>query len=96
VREGFLRFPVLEVLRTFGSPWFQAEHVFTSLNRVLAQARTSLEQAVESQLYEPDLSTFYDVDSVWARYMPVPEIAIRVLSSLADQENATGMVGGGT
>ena len=50
----------------------QAEHVFTSLNRVLAQAGTSLEQAVESQLYEPDLSTFYDVDSVWARYMAVP------------------------
>lgn len=50
----------------------QAEHIFTSLNRVLSQAGTSLEQAVESQLYEPDLSTFYDVDTVWASYMPVP------------------------
>jgi enamine deaminase RidA (YjgF/YER057c/UK114 family) len=50
----------------------QAHHIFTALNRVLAQAGTSLEQAVESQLYEPDLGTFHDVDGVWVRYMPVP------------------------
>ncbi|MFI4988173.1 MAG: RidA family protein [Alphaproteobacteria bacterium] len=57
----------------YGSePEMQAEYVFQRLNRVLAQAGTSLEEAVESQLYEPNLSTFYDVDTVWARYMPVP------------------------
>jgi enamine deaminase RidA (YjgF/YER057c/UK114 family) len=50
----------------------QAEYVFDNLNRVLATAGTSLEQAVESQLYEPDLLTFHDVDGVWGRYMPVP------------------------
>jgi len=50
----------------------QAEYVFARMNRVLAQAGTSLEQAVESQLYEPDLLTFHDVDGIWARYMPVP------------------------
>ena len=50
----------------------QAEHVFERMNRVLAQAGTSLEQAVESQLYEPDLKTFYDVDGIWAKFMPTP------------------------
>jgi len=50
----------------------QAEYVFTRMNRVLKQAGTSLEQALESQLYEPDLLTFHDVDGVWSRYMPLP------------------------
>jgi len=50
----------------------QAEYVFDRMNRVLAQAGTSLVHCVESQLYEPDLITFHDVDGVWARYMPVP------------------------
>jgi len=50
----------------------QAEHFFDSLNRVLAQAGTSLENALESYLYEPDLRTFHGVDSTWAKYMPVP------------------------
>jgi len=50
----------------------QAEYIFARLNRVLAQAGTSLEQAVESQLYEPDLGNFHDVDGVWAKYMPTP------------------------
>jgi enamine deaminase RidA (YjgF/YER057c/UK114 family) len=50
----------------------QAEHVFDRLNRVLAQAGTSVENTVESQLYEPDLRTFYDVDTVWGRRMPTP------------------------
>ncbi len=50
----------------------QAEYIFTALNRVLKQAGTSLEQAIESQLYEPNLLTFYDVDKVWAKYMPTP------------------------
>ena len=50
----------------------QAGYFFDSLNRVLAQAGTSLEHALEAYLYEPDLKTFYDVDSTWARYMPVP------------------------
>jgi 2-iminobutanoate/2-iminopropanoate deaminase len=51
---------------------FQAEHFFSTLNRVLAQAGTSLEHALESYLYEPDLSTFWAVDSTWPRYMPLP------------------------
>ena len=57
----------------YGSePEMQAEYIFTRLNRVLGQAGTSLAEAVESQLYEPNLLTFYDVDTVWARFMPVP------------------------
>jgi enamine deaminase RidA (YjgF/YER057c/UK114 family) len=57
----------------YGSePEMRAEYIFTRLNRVLAQAGTSLAEAVESQLYEPNLLTFYDVDTVWARFMPVP------------------------
>jgi len=50
----------------------QAEYFFNALNRVLRQADTSLEHALEAYLYEPDLRSFYDVDSTWARYMPVP------------------------
>jgi len=50
----------------------QADYIFTRMNRVLSQAGTSLEQAVESQLYEPDLLNFHDVDGIWAKYMPVP------------------------
>jgi 2-iminobutanoate/2-iminopropanoate deaminase len=50
----------------------QAEHFFASLNRALAQAGTSLEQALEAYLYEVDLKTFYDVDTTWIRYMPMP------------------------
>jgi enamine deaminase RidA (YjgF/YER057c/UK114 family) len=50
----------------------QAEHVFDTLNRVLGQVGTSLEHALEAYLYEPDLKTFYDIDSTWARYMPLP------------------------
>src|SRR6516162_11757091 len=45
----------------------QAEYVFTRMNRVLKQAGTSLEQAIESQLYEPNLLTFHDVDGIWSR-----------------------------
>lgn len=50
----------------------QAEYIFTRMNRVLSQAGTSLEQAVESQLYEPNLLNFHDVDGIWAKYMPLP------------------------
>jgi enamine deaminase RidA (YjgF/YER057c/UK114 family) len=50
----------------------QAEYVFDRLNRVLAQAGTSLEHALEAYLYEPDLQTFNDIDTVWRRYMPLP------------------------
>jgi enamine deaminase RidA (YjgF/YER057c/UK114 family) len=57
----------------YGSePELQAEYIFSRLNRVLKQVGTSLAEAVESQLYEPNLLTFYDVDTVWARYMSVP------------------------
>lgn len=50
----------------------QAEYIFSRMNRVLGTVGTSLENAVESQLYEPDLLNFHDVDGVWAKYMPVP------------------------
>jgi enamine deaminase RidA (YjgF/YER057c/UK114 family) len=50
----------------------QAEYVYTRLDRVLAQAGTSLANAVEKQLYEPDLLTFHDVDKVGIKYMPMP------------------------
>ena len=50
----------------------QAEYVFDRLDRVLALEGSSVEQVVESQLYEPDLRTFYDVDTVWGRRMPTP------------------------
>jgi enamine deaminase RidA (YjgF/YER057c/UK114 family) len=50
----------------------QAEYVFDRLERVLGQVGTSVDNIVETQLYEPDLSTFYDVDSVWGRRMPTP------------------------
>ncbi len=50
----------------------QADYIFARMNRVLSQAGTSLEQAVESQLYEPDLLNFHDVDGIWAKYMPLP------------------------
>ncbi len=50
----------------------QAVYLFDTLNRVLGEAGTSLEHALEAYLYEPDLTAFYDVDSTWARYMPVP------------------------
>ncbi len=50
----------------------QAEYIFSRMNRVLSQAGTSLEQAIESQLYEPILLNFHDVDGIWAKYMPLP------------------------
>jgi enamine deaminase RidA (YjgF/YER057c/UK114 family) len=50
----------------------QAEYIFARLNRVLSQAGTSLENAVESQLYEPNLLNFHDVDGIWAKFMPLP------------------------
>jgi enamine deaminase RidA (YjgF/YER057c/UK114 family) len=50
----------------------QAEYVFDRMNRVLSEVDTSLENALEAYLYEPDLQTFNDIDTVWRRYMPVP------------------------
>lgn len=50
----------------------QAEYVYARLNRALALAGTSLENALECYLYEPDLSTFYDVDTTGLRFMPLP------------------------
>ena len=60
-------------LRNYGNDAeFKAEYIFNRLNSVLAQVGTSLEEAVKSQLYEPDLITFHDVDRVWGRHMPTP------------------------
>lgn len=50
----------------------QAEYVFDRLNRVLGTVNTSLQNAVEAYLYEPDLSTFNDIDTVWRQYMQPP------------------------
>jgi 2-iminobutanoate/2-iminopropanoate deaminase len=50
----------------------QANQAFDRLDRVLGQVGTSIQQTVESQLYEPDLNTFHDVDTVWGKRMPLP------------------------
>ncbi len=60
-------------LRNYGNDAeFQAEYILGYFNRVLAPVGTSLEHAVESQVYELDLITFHEVDRVWGRYMPTP------------------------
>jgi len=50
----------------------QADFILGNLNKVLAKAGTSLVEALEAQLYEPDLSTFHSIDRIWSQYMPVP------------------------
>jgi enamine deaminase RidA (YjgF/YER057c/UK114 family) len=50
----------------------QADFIFDNLNKVLAKAGTSLAEALEAQLYEPDLSNFHAIDRVWSQYMPIP------------------------
>ena len=66
-RQGVRGFP------NYGSDaTMQAEYVFDRLNRVLATAGTSLQNAVEAYLYEPDLGTFNDIDTVWRNYMQPP------------------------
>ncbi len=50
----------------------QANFVFKRLNRVLAGADTSLQNALEAYLYEPDLQTFNDIDTVWREFMQPP------------------------
>lgn len=50
----------------------QAHYIFHNLDKVLRAAGSGLDQAVKSQLYEVNLSTFHDVDGVWGNYMPVP------------------------
>jgi 2-iminobutanoate/2-iminopropanoate deaminase len=50
----------------------QAEYVFERLNRVLATAGTSLSNAMEAYLYETDLQTFNDIDTVWRSFMQPP------------------------
>jgi 2-iminobutanoate/2-iminopropanoate deaminase len=50
----------------------QAEYVFERMNRVLAQAGTSLDQTVETQLYFPNMKHFHDVDTVWGRFTGLP------------------------
>ena len=49
----------------------QMEYICQRLNRVLAQVGTSLENCVDSQLYETDLLNFHAVDGVTASYMGV-------------------------
>ena len=44
----------------------QMEYICQRLNRVLAQVGTSLENCVDSQLYETDLLNFHAVDGVTA------------------------------
>jgi len=50
----------------------QAEFIFERLNRALGTVGTSLQNAVEAYLYEPDLSTFNDIDTVWRSFMQPP------------------------
>jgi enamine deaminase RidA (YjgF/YER057c/UK114 family) len=49
----------------------QMEYICERLNRVLSQVGTSLENCVDSQLYETDLLNFHAVDGVTAAYMGV-------------------------
>ena len=50
----------------------QAEYVFERLNRVLGTTGTSLSNAMEAYLYETDLQTFNDIDTVWRKFMQPP------------------------
>ena len=50
----------------------QAHYVLDNVDKVCKAAGTSISNAVKSQLYEPDLNTFPDVDAVWAEKMPLP------------------------
>jgi enamine deaminase RidA (YjgF/YER057c/UK114 family) len=50
----------------------QVTHVFDRLDRVLAQVGTSIEQTVETQLYEPNLLNFHDTDKIWGARMSTP------------------------
>ncbi len=49
----------------------QMEYICSRLNRVLEKVGTSLENCVDSQLYETDLLNFHAVDGVTAKYMGV-------------------------
>jgi enamine deaminase RidA (YjgF/YER057c/UK114 family) len=50
----------------------QAHYVLDNVDKVCRAAGTAISNTVKSQLYEPDLHTFPDVDAVWAEKMPVP------------------------
>lgn len=49
----------------------QMEYICERLNRVLKKVETSLENCVDSQLYETDLLNFHAVDGITAKYMGV-------------------------
>ena len=50
----------------------QAHYVFQNLDKIVTAAGSGLNQAVKSQMYQPDLATFHEVDAVWGDYLPVP------------------------
>ncbi len=57
----------------YGSdPEMQARYAFTNMGKVLEAAGSGLDQGIKSQLYEPDLLNFHQIDAVWGEYMQPP------------------------
>ena len=57
----------------YGSdPEMQARYAFENMGKVLAAAGSGLDQGIKSQLYEPDLLNFHQIDAVWGEYMQPP------------------------
>ena len=54
----------------YGSdPEMQANYAFQNMGKVLEAAGSGLDQGIKSQLYEPDLLNFHQIDAVWGEYM---------------------------
>ena len=57
----------------YGSdPEMQARYAFENMGKVLQAAGSDLGQGIKSQLYEPDLLNFHQIDAVWGEYMQPP------------------------
>ena len=57
----------------YGSdPEMQARYAFENMGKVLRAAGSGLDQGIKSQLYEPDLLNFHQIDAVWGEYMQPP------------------------
>ena len=57
----------------YGSdPEMQARYAFENMGKTLKAAGSGLDQGIKSQLYEPDLLNFHQIDAVWGEYMQPP------------------------
>ena len=57
----------------YGSdPEMQANYAFQNMGKVLEAAGSGLDQGIKSQLYEPNLLNFHQIDAVWGEYMQPP------------------------